>query len=460
MTASLWGVDSNGDKIVVVTPDGTIGYTRSFRDAIYSLDPVAGGKIYLPQGNFTYTPFTVTNRNNVTIEGANREASRLLLNAAGDGVVLENCQWWTIKNLYCGINAAPQSFISKGFIFTDGSSNATIEGNNFVGFSTSGLDLTGTALVPLSGHTVKSNYFLGNGERQFNQYYSNDFKVQDNQFGRLAGIDLADFGVYSDQCSQGNYTGNYHWDNGIGFVNNSGNGNTIALNRFEESLYEGYFQNGGQNNLFDLNKIHSNSSAGLGLHDAVYIQNASIQSILGNHSYSFDSRRHRYSINVDTGCSEVSIGRNKLQHYSSSFGPIRIAGDAGSASFTGDFATAGNSVTQVTAGSTVFVGTFGQSATESAVQFLLSGKYTPLRLYVASDVAPGVGQSFTCTLRLQGVGDTAMTTTISGTGTVNAVTSPTPGLVLSPQDALCLKVVASAGAVSARIRFYLVSCEF
>lgn len=460
MAASIWGTDPNGDKIVIVTPDGSVEYTRSFRDAIFSLDPVVGGKIYLPQGNFSYTPFRVENRNNITIEGANREASRLLLSAAGDGLTLENCQWWTIKNLYWGINGPPQSIVSKGIIFTDGSSNATIEGNNFCGFSTGGLELIGTALNPLSGHTVKSNYFLGNRTRQFNQLYSNDFKILDNQFGRLAGVTLADYGVFSDQCSQGNYSENYHWDNGIGCVMNSGNGNTVALNRFEENQYEGYFQNGGQNNIFDLNKIHSNSSAALSASDGVYIQNASIQSIVGNHSYSFDTRRHRWGINVDTGCSEISIGRNKIQHYGSGFGPIRIAGDAGSATLTGDFAITGNSNTTIAAGATVFVGLVGQSATESAVQFLLSGKYTLLRLYVASDVAPGVGQSFTCTVRLQGVGDTLLAATISGTNTVSAATTPTPAINLNPQDALALKVVASAGATPARLRFFIVCSEY
>jgi hypothetical protein len=101
----------------------------------------------------------------------------------------------------------------------------------------------------------------------------------------------------------------------------------------------------------------------------------------------------------------------------------------------------------ITAGNTVYVGTTA-SATEANVKVSIPA-LSIVELKATSSVAPGAGDSFTLTLRKNGI-DTALVSTISNTDYKNGVTG---SIAYLDGDDLSLSVVSSATAATATISF-------
>lgn len=428
--------------------------TTAITNAVNSLHTDGGGCLYLGPGIFTVDPAAFSAKNNIKFLGAGRYATKIRLASTGVALDLSNCQWLTFEDITFELETA-QAISSTVFLRAQGgSSNWHINRCNFVGASSDAIQLTGTALSPLSGHKVTDCYFLGNGGRQIYGNYANDFHIRGNQFGRLAGITKATHGSYLDNCSAGNYTENYHWDNTIGCFQQSCNYNTVALNRFEESEQEGYLQNGGAHTIFADNKIHTNSLAATATYDGAKFSNAASLTIDGNHAFSFTSNRHKWDINVDAGWTDLVIGgTNKLNGFSTSFGPIRVDGTSPvgfGTSHARQFVSSGT----LAAGSTVFLGPNAMQTNEKAAIVLLGARSTVLRMYAAVDTAPTAGQSFIYTLRKNGV-DTAMTCTISGAAFAAAAYVATPGVLFGPDDQLSIRVETSGTAAAAYHRVIL-----
>jgi hypothetical protein len=111
-----------------------------------------------------------------------------------------------------------------------------------------------------------------------------------------------------------------------------------------------------------------------------------------------------------------------------------------------------NSANAIDAGSTVYIGVAVASATENDVFFFCAAEKSFMRLQVAVGAAPGVGQSFTYTLRINSV-DTSIVGVITGAGVFSVdITIPNPAVTILDQNTYSLKLVTSAGAAVTRHR--------
>jgi hypothetical protein len=115
-----------------------------------------------------------------------------------------------------------------------------------------------------------------------------------------------------------------------------------------------------------------------------------------------------------------------------------------------------NSKGTVAAGSTVYIGVDGPSASENESEFYNSLPKKAFKIKCAVESVPGAGQTFTYTLRVNGV-DTAMTGVISGAASFG-VDIPIPASLISIDSKIVysLKLVTSAGAAVTRHRCHMV----
>lgn len=104
--------------------------------------------------------------------------------------------------------------------------------------------------------------------------------------------------------------------------------------------------------------------------------------------------------------------------------------------------------TGIAAGATVYVGPAGHDATEGNAYVPVTHKGVFNHFRVITSASPGVGQTYTVTLRING-GDTSVTATVSGTGTTASDLAHYAHV--NPGDLISVKVVSSAGANVTRL---------
>ncbi len=439
--------------------DGVTNDTSAVLAALTAIKTAGGGEIYFPPGSYLVDPIVITDLNYVTLRGSNKFISVLKLRATGTLLTLSNAQWPRIEKLGFFLNGTPQAIANTyGLQLDSGSGNGIIEDCAFVGFAEDGLRLAGVVGTQMSGHKVTNNYFLGNGNHQFYSEYSNDFHYENNQFGRLVGITNAVTGCYLTNSSAGTYKGNYHWNNVRGMQAVSCNYNTYSLNRFEESDQENVYINGGSYTVFTSNKCHTASNQTTATYDNVYITGASVIDIQANVLFTWNAFESRWGINIDTGCSDVTLGKNKVSGFNTSFGPYRVDGTVGA--IAGDFEIRGATHQNSGAGQTTYIGQQLNTFTEALAIANIPKRCQVLRIYSATDVAPSAGQTFTYTLRKNTV-DTVATATSSGAASFSAAANNTaPAVLVAVDDGLSMKLVTSAGAAAASHRWYVSLAEY
>lgn len=111
------------------------------------------------------------------------------------------------------------------------------------------------------------------------------------------------------------------------------------------------------------------------------------------------------------------------------------------------FYSGNGGATNLTSGSTLYVGTARADAIESNAYLVIPVAGTWRNLYVYSSGAPGAGQTYTATFR-NALADTALVATISGAGS-NAASDTTHSASANAGDRYDVKFVASAGAATA-----------
>lgn len=472
--ASLVTYDPPFTASVVTTVEDKLAQTVSVKDFGAVGDGVAddttavtnacaavstGGRVLFPSGVYLMSPTIISNLTNVTLEGDNKNTSILRLASTGTLLSLSNAQWCLVTRLGFDTNAAPQTIANAtGLRFDTGAGNNTVDDCNFLGFSQGGVKIVGTAGTTLSGHKVTNCYFLGNGQYQFQGVYCNDFHIENNQFGRLAGISLATIGCYLENSSAGTYIGNYHWDNVNAFTAFNCNYNTYTENRFEESSQQNVVINSGSYNIFSLNKCHTASKGSSGVYDNVYILGVASLSVIGNSLFSFDATNSAWGINIAAGCSSITLGKNQISSFSPSYGPIGVVSSVGAIS--ADFELHGLTSGTSGAGQTTYVGAQLNTFSEGQATFNVSRRCTLLRIYAAVDVAPGAGQSFIYVPRKNAV-DTAMAASISGAGSFSAsANASVPAVLFAPDDGVSMELTTSGSAAAANHRWYMVFAEY
>lgn len=426
-------------------------------NAISSINPAVGGCLTVPHGTFVMDPRTMSGINGLRIEGKSMTGTILEIVGAGNGLDFLNCPWLELVNLTVKVYGTYQAVADAyGMLLGDGCSNSLIQRVRFLGFSMDGLVLEGASLESgLSGVTVQNCFFLGNGRYNFRSRFSQDFSYFNNQFGRLPGVTKAEIGAFLDNSSEGGYIDNKHWDNGIGCYSSSCNAVRVIANRFEESEQEGYSQLGGARTTFLGNHIHSNSSLTLATYDGAKFDTVTGLTVGHNKLYSFDTRRHRWGINIDEGCTNV-IHTDQVAEdsgFGTGFGPIRIGGTVAATASTDIHLPVCTSGT--VAPGTVYLGQNGHSATEQAVLSMPGASSTLAKIYVAAVAAPGTGETFTYQLRKNGADVTDALLTISDDETAAILSTPTPPVFADPDDYFDLKLVVSAGGATTHHRGYI-----
>lgn len=437
--------------------DGVANDTTAIQAAITAV--ASGGRVVFPPGNYLVSPMTISNVSNVTFEGDNNNRSILKLASTGTLLSLPNAQLCRVTRLGFQTNATAQVMTNaSGLRFDTGAGNNTVDDCAFIGFSLGGMKIVGTASVPLSGHKVTNCYFLGNGQYQFHGYHCNDFHIERNQFGRLDGIALATIGAYLENSSAGIYLGNYHWDNTQGFKASACHYNTYTGNRFEESSQSNVVLDSGSYNIFSNNKCHTASKGASGTYDNVVIQNVSVLSVLGNTVFSWNATTSRWGINFATSCDNITVGKNKIDGFNPSYGPIGIGSSVGV--IAADFELRGVTHQQSTSNTVSYIGPQINTFAEGQATYPMTRRCTLLRVYAACDVTPGTGESFTYVPR-KNSSDTSLSATITGASAYSAASNaPTPSVLFAPEDGLCLKLTTSTAATAANHRWYMVFAEY
>ena len=223
-------------------------------------------------------------------------------------------------------NAVAQAMAGAiGLRFDLAAGNNTVDDCNFIGFIGGGLSLIGVVGTQLSGHKVTNCYFLGNGGDQLLSVYSNDWHIDSNQFGRLAGITQATHGCWLQDSSAGTYTRNLHWDNDIALKATTCNYNTYTSNRFEDSATQNVYFTGGSYTIFSNNRVHTASKSSTGTYDNVHFDGMAYLSVVGNMLFSFSAVLSKWGINIGTGCSFVTMSKNQVDDFHASYGPYNIS---------------------------------------------------------------------------------------------------------------------------------------
>jgi hypothetical protein len=190
----------------------------------------------------------------------------------------------------------------------------------------------------------------------------------------------------------------------------------------------------------------------------VYVTNVDTLDVVGNVLFSFDATNSQWGFNFDTGCTNITIGKNKISSFNPSFGPYRVAGTVGA--IAADLELRGATQQTSGAGETTYIGAQLNTFAEAQAIMQVSRRCQILRIWAATDVAPGAAQSFTYTAR-KNTADTAMTAASTGAASFSAATNNTaPAVLVAVDDGLSMKLVTSAGAAAANHRWYISLAEY
>lgn len=437
--------------------DGAHNDTANVAAAMNSIK--AGGSLFFPEGNYSCDPMVFQDFVFTKIFGFD---ATITLRSPGTLMTFHNAQRSRITGLTFQSAGAAQSLAaSSGVLFDQLSGTCQVDTCNFFNFSNDGLQIDGETLATgLSGFKVMNNYFQGNGRYQFWMRYSNDWHLDKNQYGIFDGLPShAQKGCFLQNCAAGRYTENLHWQNGVGFHDQGGNYNCYANNRIEMSDQQNVILENCNYGSFLGNQPHTASEASPGSSDSVQMIGCANMILADTNGFSFEPTVHfaRYGINVDANSTNVTLHNNRMGDgsWSPAFGPYRVDGSAApTANF--DFDLTACSQSAIGPNSNVFMGSAGTNTVEKATHWVVMARSVVMRLFAAVDTPPGAGQTFTYTVRLNGVA-TAMTAVIAGGNFASDVGTITLSVVVPANSFVTVGLQTSSGAASA---FHRVSLSF
>ena len=268
--------------------------------------------IYFPSGVYrTSAPLGISAINNMRLlgEGGTNTTIRLF----GNGTILSitDASFCSIEEL--GFQHG--SGTGSGVIFwgINGSNNVDrcFFSQNPAGH---GLAFSGTEAVSQSSNRITRCVFLENGLAQLYLHRSNDGLVGYNAFGGgSSGYPPA--GCSLSYASAGLYVGNEHWDNVNALRIDNSSFLRISNNRFEESRQEGVLATTSPWCQFTGNYLHTNSQAVTGTYSALRLATSCTNwNITGNTVMSWNTLRHKHSIETDATCSSINMVGNMLDH--------------------------------------------------------------------------------------------------------------------------------------------------
>lgn len=429
--------------------------TTAFQNAV-----AASNDVYVPPGQF-YMNATLSNISYTLIHGS--WDSVLNPYAAGNVLTISGGNFNVVRDLSFNGNA---SLSGSGILLNNGTDNTKIDHVVVQNFPVYGATCQGVVGTQLSGNSITDSYFLYNGTANVYYTYCNDFHISRNQMGSNASAPFTTYGIQLTNANAGQVTDNFIWQNSIGISMTSSSYDWISRNRITQSQQSGLTLSTGNANHITDNQFYTNSLATVGAVPDLSIAGGTETAILGNQFYSWDGTAHvNYNLTVDSTSSTTTVTGNQFSWYVTN--PTNISTSATSTVMSGNHpiqnGTSNNVSTGTFAGisagatggsgTTVYLGNGGASATEGSVYFPIAAPSAISCFVVNTSAAPGAGQTYTVTLRKNGV-STGLTGTISGDSSFGVNVCANGNWVgANSSDSIDLQVVSSAGAAAAIFRY-------
>lgn len=452
-TSGYWRLNHPGEvsiKQFGAKGDNNTNDTLAIQRALDS-----GLSLYVPAGVYRHTPLAITNKSSLSIRGVpGTFKSQFMLTASGFSFTLNNSSNVEFRDI--GLTSVPGT-TGTGGINTTGVSTLRVFTSIIYGFAGPGVRMGGSVDNQLSGCIIRDNLFLSCGtdgvSPQLEGIYSQDFSYTGNQFGSVGPFTLANrpaIGVRLTSCSNGYFADNLIWQATQGAIFQSNcSYNRITNNRFEEAQREGVIFSGGNYNTIVGNWINGNSLQTVNGFDAfVMVDGCSYNVVTNNtvHDWGAPAQMHRTSFQIGGASINNTFANNKSRYA----GTTHFSLSADSVANTFDKSVSASSAANIAAGATAFLGPAG-SATVSSNSYIAEGRVIVTALRLQLPAAPGVGQTVSATLMVNGVA-TAMFATVSG---ANFAAYAVGSIEIEPESSYSIRLVYSAGAVASIPRVIL-----
>jgi hypothetical protein len=289
--------------------DGVADDTAAIQAA---LSQNAWKTVFFPAGLYrTTSVLSIPNATNIRLIGEG--GTNTTIRRFGNGAVLE-----LYDATFCSIEELAfqhGSGTGSGVIFWGINGSNNVDRCFFaINAGGHGLAFSGTEAIPQSGNRVTRCLFLENGLEQLYMFWAHDPVIVNNAFGGGTGP-YSTAGCYLHNSHAGQYVGNEHWNNRYALRLENSDMLRIIGNRFEESREEGIYANLSNWCVFNGNFIHTNSQAATGTYSALRLIASANWNITGNQVMSWNTLRHKHSIEADATSSDLNISGNMLNHH-------------------------------------------------------------------------------------------------------------------------------------------------
>ena len=349
----------------------------------------------------------------------------------------------------------------NGITVSFGQGNTKLSNIIASGFGESGINVVGTVDNQLSGIDVIGGAFLNN-KTGISYKYSNDFHISNTTIGNNHS-----YGIYQESASAGQVTGNFIWNNGIGIFASGSNFDWWSENRLTQNKAQGFFCVSCNSITVTNNQSYQNSNENSYTVEDWKFVGANGLIFTGNNALDWTGISHTsYGLTIDETSRNVTIQKNQFSFHKISSANIsqkaenvQYANNLPSSDVTINDCRSGsslignsNSNTVGGSGLTVYLGgSQGSNENQTTFPVAVPANVCAFSVFVGSQ--PGVGQSYTFTLRKNGV-STGITGKIAGAGAFAAnISSPPNAISVAQGDALDIMMVSSAGAVATTVRY-------
>lgn len=460
LLAALMATQASGQAANVIAfgadPTGARDSTVAFANAATSKN-----EVFAPCGTYLVN-WTLMSKNNFTFFGSG-SCTYLKPFASGKDVIKVGSGNFSTFRDFSIFNRgdAPNG---NGITVFSGQGNTKFINIIVSDFGGSGIKVAGTIDNQLSGIDVTGSTFLKNAIG-ISYVYSNDFRITNNTIG-----DNRFYGISQINSSAGQVIGNFIWNNGIGISAFASNFGWWSENRLTQSMAQGFSCISCNYITVTNNQSYQNSNGLSGAAEDWRFVNANGLIYTGNNTFDWTGVSHTsYGITIDETSRNVVIRNNQFS--SNKYLSALISQKAIDIQYSdnipshdvsinncmsGYLLTGGSEFRAVGGeGATVYLGSY-QGSNEMKTIFPIRAPSNVCAFSVFVETPPGAGQSYTFTLRKNGI-STGIVGKVVGPGVFAAnVFSLSNAISVAQGDVLDIMMTSSPGAVATAVRYSVV----